>query len=84
MACGRVSAPRADRPFPMVGDRRRAHESSTHRQDHSVSYASNEEGVVIINQSDFHQEKHELVEVPKKSEKGEKDGKSDKKKHQWA
>ena len=68
----------------MVGDRRRAHESSTHRQNYNVLYAGNEEGVVIINQSDFLQEKHELVEAPKKSESGERDGKSDKKKHQWA
>ncbi|MEP6933758.1 MAG: hypothetical protein ABI988_07460 [Nitrospirota bacterium] len=44
----------------------------------------NEEGVVIINQSDFHEEKHELVEATKKSEKGEKDGKSNKKWDQWA
>ena len=35
---------------------------------------------MIINQSDFHEEMHELVETPKKSGKGEKDGKSDKKK----
>ena len=39
----------------------------------------NEEGVVIINQSDFHEEKHELVVAPKKPEKDEKDGKSNKK-----
>ena len=45
--------------------------------------AGNEEGVVIINQSEFHEERHELVEAPKKSEKGERDGKSDKKKGQW-
>ena len=32
--------------------------------------AGNEEGVAIINQSDFHQEKHELVKAPKKSENG--------------
>lgn len=39
--------------------------------------------MVIINQSNFDEEKHELVDAPKKSEKGEKDGKSDKKKGQW-
>ena len=44
--------------------------------------AGNEESVVIINQSAFNEETDVLIDTPEKSEKGEENGKSGKKKEQ--